>query len=280
MYESLVVDLPRARSGRRQREGGLRLHRGSEVPQPRRSHRVSRRHPGAARARARRARTSIGSGTICTGTTGRWSWRKSGARSARSGGWRALRLRAATLEKQLSRSLDELRRTDEEFATLQSGAAEGLEEIRSVLERRHDPAGVLPGARAGTTCASSDATSSRSSPLGDAAEVRKRIALLQFQLSKFRLQPGYVSAFAEQLQAATEAHLRELYARAHRADPRSAEGVAPRRRAARHPARPAVSRALRRRALSHRSSSRSRTRRAPASTGCATASRRRRAAPR
>jgi CHAT domain-containing protein len=35
--------------------------------------------------------------------------------------------------------------------------------------------------------------------------------LLQFQLSKFRLGPTYVGAFGEQLQAATETHLRDLY---------------------------------------------------------------------
>src|SRR5439155_20004153 len=44
-----------------------------------------------------------------------------------------LQQRARTLEKQLSRSLDELRRTDEEFSTLQSGASFGMKELRSSL---------------------------------------------------------------------------------------------------------------------------------------------------
>jgi CHAT domain-containing protein len=122
----------------------------------------------------------------------------------------SLRLRAAALEKQLSRSLDELRRTDEEFATLQSGAAEGLEEIRSILEADTILLEYYQARGRYYVCIVGrdqlDVV-----PLGDAAGVRKRIALLQFQLSKFRLQPGYVSAFADQFQAATVAHLRELY---------------------------------------------------------------------
>jgi CHAT domain-containing protein len=122
----------------------------------------------------------------------------------------SLRLRAAALEKQLSRSLDELRRTDQEFATLQSGAAEGLEEIRSVLE---DDTILLEyyQARGRYYVCIVGRDQLDVVPLGDAAEVRKRITLLQFQLSKFRLQPAYVSAFADQLHAATVAHLRELY---------------------------------------------------------------------
>jgi CHAT domain-containing protein len=42
--------------------------------------------------------------------------------------------------------------------------------------------------------------------------VRNLVRLLQFQLSKFRLGPAYLNAFGAQLHAATEAHLRELYA--------------------------------------------------------------------
>ena len=122
-----------------------------------------------------------------------------------------LRLRAASLEKQLSRSLDELRRTDQEFATLQSGAAEGLEEIRSVLESDTILLEYYQARGQYYVCVVGP-DQLEVVALGDAAEVRKRIALLQFQLSKFRLQPGYVTAFAEQLHAATEAHLRELHA--------------------------------------------------------------------
>src|SRR4029078_13685526 len=46
---------------------------------------------------------------------------------------------------------------------------------------------------------------------GTRAQVRSLVRLFQFQLSKFRLGPQYVTAFAEQLQATIESHLRELY---------------------------------------------------------------------
>ena len=45
----------------------------------------------------------------------------------------ALRRRTRVLEKQLAKSLDDLRRTDEEFSTLQSGATFGVDEIRESL---------------------------------------------------------------------------------------------------------------------------------------------------
>jgi len=121
-----------------------------------------------------------------------------------------LRHRAHALEKQLSRSLDELRRTDEEFSTLQSGSSFGVKEIRSslggdtVLLEYYQARGqtyvcVLGQDRLDIV------------PLGPIARVRNHMRLLQFQLSKFRLGPEYVGAFGEQLQAATDAHLRELH---------------------------------------------------------------------
>ena len=49
-------------------------------------------------------------------------------------------------------------------------------------------------------------------PLGAADDVRSRLQLLQFQLAKFRRDPDNDAVFAEPLRAATEAHLRALYA--------------------------------------------------------------------
>jgi len=48
-------------------------------------------------------------------------------------------------------------------------------------------------------------------PLAPAARIHSLFRLLQFQLSKFRLQPDYTRAFANELQGATEAHLFDLY---------------------------------------------------------------------
>jgi tetratricopeptide (TPR) repeat protein len=121
-----------------------------------------------------------------------------------------LRQRARTLEKQLRRSLDELRRTDEEFSALQSGGAFGLEEIRSSLVA----GGVLLEyyqARGRIHVCVVGREQLEIVPLGPITEVRHLLEFLQFQLSKFRLGPGYVGAFAEQLRAATDWHLRELH---------------------------------------------------------------------
>jgi CHAT domain-containing protein len=43
------------------------------------------------------------------------------------------------------------------------------------------------------------------------SRVKKLLQLLQFQLSKFRLDPGYVKAFQEPMLASTQAHLKALY---------------------------------------------------------------------
>ena len=48
-------------------------------------------------------------------------------------------------------------------------------------------------------------------PITTVAEVHRHFNLLQFQLSKFGLGADYMSIFAEQMQRATEAHLRSLY---------------------------------------------------------------------
>ena len=122
----------------------------------------------------------------------------------------ALRDRTASLEKQLSRSLDALRRTDAEFAALQSGAADPLEEIRASLA----PATILlefyhARGRYYVCVLTRDALDVVE--LCEGEEIRKRISLLQFQLLKFRLQPAYLEQFGERLAAATESHLRALY---------------------------------------------------------------------
>ncbi len=121
------------------------------------------------------------------------------------------RRRIRVLEKRLSRSLEESRRTDEEFSALQSGAAVGLEEIRSslapdtILLEYYQARGEIYVCLVGRD--ELDVV-----PLGPIAHVRRILRLLQFQLAKFRLGPDYVGAFAEQLQAATTMHLRDLHA--------------------------------------------------------------------
>lgn len=121
-----------------------------------------------------------------------------------------LQKRARTLEKQLVGSLEEAGRTDQEFSALQSGTASGIEEIRSVLPAETTLLEYYQARGRYYVCVlTRDHLEVRA--LAPAAEVRRVLRLLQFQLSKFRLGPQYVRAFAEQLRLATETHLRELH---------------------------------------------------------------------
>jgi len=121
------------------------------------------------------------------------------------------RQRVRALERQLSRSLDDLRQTDEEFSALQSGASVSLEEIRSSLASDTMLLEYYQ-ARGQTYVCVVGRDQLDVVPLGPIAHVRSLLRLLQFQLAKFRLGPDYVGAFAGQLQAATEMHLRGLHA--------------------------------------------------------------------
>ena len=122
----------------------------------------------------------------------------------------ALRRRTRELEKQLAKSLDDIRRTDEEFSTLQSGATFGVDEIReslgtdAVLLEYYQARGQL------YVCVLRQKDLDIV-PLGPIERVRNRLRLLQFQLSKFRLGPEFVGAVGAQMQGATQMHLRELY---------------------------------------------------------------------
>ena len=116
-----------------------------------------------------------------------------------------------TLEKQLAAALEEAGRTDQEFSALQSGTSAALEEIRAILP----PDAVLLEyyqARGRYYVCVVTRDDLQVVPLAPSAEVHRVLRLLQFQLSKLRLAPVYVGAFAEQLRVAAETHLCELYA--------------------------------------------------------------------
>jgi tetratricopeptide (TPR) repeat protein len=123
----------------------------------------------------------------------------------------ALRARTRELEKELGRSLDEARRTDQEFSALQTGRSFKLEEIRATLA---PDTLVLEyyQARGQTYVCVLGREQLDIVPLGPIAELRHLVRLLQFQLSKFRLGPAYLNTFGAQLQTAADAHLRELHA--------------------------------------------------------------------
>lgn len=142
-----------------------------------------------------------------------WHYRQLEDQEKRSGKGRrleALRTRTQTIERQLVKSLDELRRTDQEFSALESGTTFTLEEIRAslpadtVLVEYYQAMGRLYVAVLSANCL-------ETTPLGSIDEVRRVHRLLQFQLAKFRLGSDYTTKYAGPLRAATDGHLRALY---------------------------------------------------------------------
>jgi CHAT domain-containing protein len=121
-----------------------------------------------------------------------------------------LRQRARGLEARLLESLAAIREIDEEFASVQGGGSSTLAEIQSALA----PDTTLIEyyqARGRLYACVVDRQGLEIVPLAPAARIHSLFRLLQFQLSKFRLQPDYTRAFANELQGATEAHLFDLY---------------------------------------------------------------------
>ena len=122
----------------------------------------------------------------------------------------AWRRRVRALETRLLRTINAIRRNDEEFANLQGGGVGALAELREAL-----PEGTTLleyyQARGQLYAAVLDRTRLDIVPLAPALRVRRLLRLLQFQLSKFRLGPGYTETFADPMRAATEAHLASLH---------------------------------------------------------------------
>jgi CHAT domain-containing protein len=121
-----------------------------------------------------------------------------------------LRQQSRQYENQFADAFATLDAADRDLASLINAGTVSIEQIRQTIP--HDAllleyyqargvlyACVLGGDRLDVV------------PLASSAYVRSVFRLLQFQLSKFRLGPDYVSRFANNLQEATKTHLRELY---------------------------------------------------------------------
>src|SRR5205814_2343079 len=123
---------------------------------------------------------------------------------------RDLRRRAGEIEQQVTRALHEIRRSDEEFSTLQSVATFSLDEIRESLG---SDALLLEyyQARGQAYVCVVGRHDLEIVPIGPIAALRNQLRLLQFQLSKFSLGPEFVNGIGTQLQTATSMHLRQLY---------------------------------------------------------------------
>jgi CHAT domain-containing protein len=121
-----------------------------------------------------------------------------------------LRRASRDCEQRLVETMAGLRADDPEYANLETARPIDLERIRSVLP---DDAILLEYYRLRDTfhaCLLSR-RGLQIVPVGAASELRRSLQLLRFQLSKFRLGPGYVETFQQPLRQATNAHLREFY---------------------------------------------------------------------
>src|SRR5262249_49011304 len=109
-----------------------------------------------------------------------------------------LRRAARDCEQRLAQALGSIRMEDAEYASLQTAGSVPLETIRNSLP---EDALLLEYYRVGErfyACVLSR-KNLRIVPLGEAAEMRRLLQLLRFQLSKFRLGADYVHTFHDQL---------------------------------------------------------------------------------
>jgi CHAT domain-containing protein len=144
-----------------------------------------------------------------------WYTRTIQLQEARAGNLRdphleKLRRSARNCERQLAEVMTRLRVEDQEYANLQAGAPIDLEAIRSAIPA---DAMLVQYYRVGGVFYASllSRNKLKMAPLGPAADLRRELQLLRFQLSKFRLGQDYVGTFHQQLLKATNAHLHELY---------------------------------------------------------------------
>ncbi len=123
---------------------------------------------------------------------------------------KSLRRAARLCENRLVKSLDELRSSDRRLGVLENAQTIELDVIRSIIPedsvlleyyQARDTLHACVIARGALEIV----------PVASLGRVRSLMRLLQFQLSKFRLEPAYVRRFADALQSATRAHLTELY---------------------------------------------------------------------
>jgi CHAT domain-containing protein/tetratricopeptide (TPR) repeat protein len=121
-----------------------------------------------------------------------------------------LEQRARAREADLTRALKEATIAEAHEAGMELASAISLEQIRAAIPA--DTA-LVEYFRLQERCIACVLTRDQFHilPVTLYARIQKRLQLFQFQLSKFRLDPQYVSTFREPLLHATEAHLKSLY---------------------------------------------------------------------
>lgn len=123
-----------------------------------------------------------------------------------------MRDEAAEIEGKLLESLTQLETSDEALGWLYGGGCLEPEAIRNALPTA---AALIQYFEAHGTLyvAVADRHTVRARALGSAAEVREEQRLLQFQLSKLQLGPGWGDALAGDLEMSSKVHLRRLFDR-------------------------------------------------------------------
>jgi len=123
---------------------------------------------------------------------------------------RSLRRRARTLTKQLEEIVPKLWTDDKHSGNLHAADVATLKEIRSAIV---EDTLLLEYYIADDTVYAAIVGCDKFQllPLGPAAKIHKECLLLDFQLSKFRLQNRYLQTFSKLVRAATESHLQALY---------------------------------------------------------------------
>ena len=113
-------------------------------------------------------------------------------------------------ENALTRALKDASVVEANQAGFQASLAVSLEEVREAIPRDTVLLEYFSVQERYVACAiSRDAIEIR--PVTVHSRVKKLVQLLQFQLSKFRLDPGYVTTFQDSLLESTLSHLKGLY---------------------------------------------------------------------
>ncbi|MBZ5582258.1 MAG: CHAT domain-containing protein [Acidobacteriia bacterium] len=171
--------------------------RGSQIPARRETHRVLVEQIGALRERL----------NWYTGAIRLMEGRSPNARDAHL---ENVRRAARDCERRLVEALYGLRADDREFADIHAAGSITLDDIRSSLPRDAMLVQFYRVRDVFHACLLS-ASKLKIVPLGSAAQLRRSLQLLRFQLSKFRLGAGYVQTFHRQLLEAANAHLQDFY---------------------------------------------------------------------
>lgn len=121
-----------------------------------------------------------------------------------------LRLLSRRYEDALVKAFSQVQNVDREFASLQNAKTISVEELQKILPQGAMLLEFYTARNRFYVCLVGKGEF-KIVPLGDMADVREKLRLLQLQLAKFRLGADYIQRLEKPLLEATQAHLEELY---------------------------------------------------------------------